>query len=147
MKFLVTASVLLLPGVYALSLSQERMVIAPFVVLSAGIAVYALWSARKQHGALSDPPPPEYAELEGHANKLLDQGIAFDAVRSRLIGAGWSAEKVDLVLHNAHRPDTSVEKLMFYVRDQMRRQQPKMEIRQRLLSAHWDEKLVNLVLE
>lgn len=138
-----------IPAAAALTPIQERILTVPFALLFFGLAVYAYLAARhaKESVKLPAPPPPEYAELEQHVSKLTDQGMAHEAIRDKLIGAGWEARKVDLVLHNAHRPDQSIEKLMFYVQDQFRRQKPKEEIRNNLLNAHWDGKLVSLVLE
>ena len=115
-------------------------------LLFIGLAVYALLTAHRIHRAAT-APPPEYAQLDAHAKKLTGQGLSHDAVREKLLAAGWDTTKVDLVLHGAHRPDDSVEKLMFYVQDQIRKQKPKDQIRQQLLTAQWPERLVNLVLE
>src|SRR3989344_4779922 len=106
------------------------------------LVVYAIAMAYQKHHTLAAPPDPEYGKLEQHVSKLSDSGLAAEDIRNKLIAAGWQPEKVDLVLHDIHNPDGSVEKLMFYVQDQIRRQKPKDEIRQQLLAARWDEKLV-----
>lgn len=139
-----------LPAAAAASLESLRMpLFAFFAFIALCLLIYATAAAvlHQKLTQLPDPPPPEYAELEQHADKLQQQGLSHEHIREKLIGAGWDAAKVDIVLHEAHRPDGSIEKLMFYVQDQLRRQKPKEEIRQQLLNAHWEEKLVNLVLE
>lgn len=140
------AALLAIPTALAFE-GRTRMTLALIgALLFTGLAAYALLTAHRAHRAAT-APPPEYAQLDAHAKKLAKQGISHDAAREKLISAGWDAAKVDLVLHDVHRPDDSVEKLMFYVQDQIRKQKPKDQIRQQLLTAQWPERLVNLVLE
>ena len=135
-----------IPSALALDTSTRMVLSVTGALLFTGLATYALLTAHRVHRAAT-APPPEYAQLDAHAKKLVAKGVSHDAAREKLIAAGWDAVKVDLVLHDVHRPDDSIEKLMFYVQDQIRKQKPKDQIRQQLLTAQWPERLVNLVLE
>lgn len=129
----------------------ERLRIPLFVALGiifTGIAAYALWVASRLHAAHAHAniTDPQAAQIEQHVLKLKRKGHSTATVREKLLAAGWDAHKVDVVLHGIHKPD-SVEKLMFYVQQQMLQQKPKEEIRQVLRSHNWPEKMVNLVLQ
>lgn len=84
--------------------------------------------------------------LEEHIEKLSQKGLNNDAIVRNLAGAGWKHQTVDLVMHDLHKPDSSIEKLQQYIIRQRQRAVTPEEIKESLMEAGWSEDIIDVAL-
>lgn len=77
---------------------------------------------------------------------LKNKGYKEEEIVNKLSDAGWRPHAVELVLHEAHKPNSSVEKLQNYVRKQKLKARSMEEIKEVLMEAGWTEDLIDVAL-
>ncbi|MFC1732019.1 hypothetical protein ACFL6I_17000 [candidate division KSB1 bacterium] len=81
-----------------------------------------------------------------HIDGLKKQGYKEEEIVEKLSDAGWRPHAVELVMHEAHKPNSSVEKLQEYVRKQKLKARSMEEIKETLMEAGWSEDLIDVAL-
>lgn len=84
--------------------------------------------------------------LIGHIDMLAKEGYKEKEIVKKLTDAGWKQHVVELVMHEAHKPNSSVEKLQDYVRKQKALGRSPEELKEILMEARWSEELIDAAL-
>jgi len=84
--------------------------------------------------------------LIDHIDMLAKEGYKEKEIVEKLAGAGWKHHVVELVLHEAHKPNSSVEKLQNYIRRQKAFGRSSEELKEILMEAGWSEELIDAAL-
>lgn len=84
--------------------------------------------------------------LVGHIDTLRSKGLDDEQIAKKLSSAGWRQHVVELVLHDAHRPESRVGKLQEYVKNQKLKGRSPEEIKETLIDAGWSEDIIDTAL-
>lgn len=84
--------------------------------------------------------------LISHMDMLKKKGCKEEEIVEKLSDAGWQPHVVELVMHEAHKPNSSVEKLQAYVRKQKLNVRSAEKIKETLIEAGWSEDLIDVAL-
>ncbi|MFO8016983.1 MAG: hypothetical protein R6U32_07855 [Candidatus Woesearchaeota archaeon] len=84
--------------------------------------------------------------LEKNIDKLARKGYSRNDIVEKLTGAGWGRHVVELVMHEAHKPNSSIDQLNEYVRQQKLAGRHPEEIKETLIEAGWSEEVVDVAL-
>ena len=84
--------------------------------------------------------------LIGHIDMLKKKGYKEEDIVDKLSKAGWKPHVVEMVMHEAHKPNSSVEKLQNYVTKSKLKGRFPEQIKETLMEAGWSEDMIDVAL-